>query len=142
MSAQTARLLIAGVLFLHGIAHLGALAAQVMNRLGYETGRWATARFWLFPSLAPATATMVAGVFWVVSAIGFVAAAMSFWGVLLPGELWRQLSVASAIVSAVGITLVLGTWPAFNTTAALAVNITVLVALLVVHWPPVGLFGK
>ncbi len=48
----------------------------------------------------------------------------------------------AAIVSAVGITLALGTWPAFNTTAALGVNIATLVVLLLVQWPPVGLFGK
>ncbi len=139
---QTARLVIVGVLFLHGIAHLGALAAQVTHRLGQETGRWATARFWLFPSLSPDAATIIAGVFWVVSAIGFVAAAASFWGVLVPGGLWRQLAVASSVVSATGILLALGTWPAFNTTAALGANIAVLVSLLLVHWPPVGLFGK
>ncbi len=142
MSPQTARLVIAGVLLLHGIAHLGALTAQVMHRLGYETGRWATARLWLFPSLSPASATVVAAIFWVVSTIGFVAAAASFWGILVPGDLWRQLAVASSVVSASGILLVLGTWPAFNATAALGANVAVLVSLLLVHWPPVGLFGK
>lgn len=142
MSAQTIRLLIAGVLFLHGIAHLGALAALLVNRGGHDTDGWLPARSWLFPSLAPDAATTVASAFWVLSAIGFVAAALSFWGLLIPGDLWRQLAVASSIVSATGIALFLGTWPVFNTTAALGINIAVLVALLWLHWPPIELFGK
>ncbi len=50
MSAQTITLLIAGVLFLHGIAHLGALAALLVNRGGHNTDGWRPARSWLFPS--------------------------------------------------------------------------------------------
>ncbi|MGH2605534.1 MAG: hypothetical protein ACRDG5_02985, partial [Anaerolineales bacterium] len=87
------------------------------------------------------TATAVATAFWVLSAIGFVTAALSFWG-LIPGDIWRQLGVASSIVSATGIGLFLGTWPAFNTTAALGVNIAVLVALVGLHWPPIEMFAK
>jgi len=140
MSTQTIRLLVAGVLFLHGIAHLGALAALLVNRGGHNTDGWLPARSWLFPSLAPAT--FAASAFWVLSAIGFVAAALSFWGLLIPGGLWRQLAVASSILSATGIVLFLGTWPVFNTTAALGVNIAVIMALLWLHWPPIELFGK
>jgi len=142
MPPQTIKLLIAGLLFLHGIAHLGALAALLVNRAGSDTDGWLPARSWLSPSLAPGAATTVALTFWVLSAIGFVAAALSFWGLLIPGDLWRQLAVASSIVSATGIALFLGTWPVFNTTAALGVNIAVLVALVWLHWPPIEMFAK
>ena len=37
---------------------------------------------------------------------------------------------------AVGIVLFFGTWPMFNTVAALGVNAVVLVALLILHWTP------
>jgi hypothetical protein len=67
--------------------------------------------------------------------LGFVVAALSFWGIGLPGEAWRSLAIGSAIVSLVGITLFFGTWPPFNTLAALAVNIAVLVSLLWLRWP-------
>jgi hypothetical protein len=69
------------------------------------------------------------------SMVGFVAAALSFWGLVLPGEAWRPLAIASAVVSLVGITLFFGTWPRFNTLAALVVNVAVLVSLLLLHWP-------
>lgn len=142
MSTQTIKLVIAGLLLLHGIAHLGALAALLVNRAGGDTDGWLPARSWLSPSLAPDTGTAVATAFWVLSAIGFVAAALSFWGLLLPEDLWRQLAVASSVVSALGIGLFLGTWPVFNTTAALGVNIAVLVALVGLHWPPIEMFAK
>jgi hypothetical protein len=73
--------------------------------------------------------------------IGFVIVALSFWGVLVPGELWKPLGAVSAIVSLVGIVLFFGTWPMFNTLAALAVNIAVLVAIWI-HWPPESLFAQ
>lgn len=96
MSTQTIKLVIAGLLFLHGIAHLGALAALLVNRAGGNTDGWLPARSWLSPSLAPGASTTVASAFWVLSAVGFVAAALFFWGLLVPGELWRQLAVASS----------------------------------------------
>jgi hypothetical protein len=142
MSVQTISLVIVAVLFLHGIAHLGALAALLVNWRGHDTDGWRSARSWILPSLAPSAATTVASAFWVLSAIGFVAAAMSFWGVLFPGDLWRQLAVVSSIVSGIGIIIFLGRWPVFNTTAALGVNIAVLVARFWLNWPPVELFGK
>lgn len=74
--------------------------------------------------------------------IGFVAAAMSFWGILVPGDAWRQLALASSIVSILGITFFFGTWPTFNTLAALAMNTAVLVTQLWLHWPPRTMFGK
>jgi hypothetical protein len=40
------------------------------------------------------------------------------------------------VVSGVGIVLFFGTWPMFNTLAALAVNGAVLVALVVLRWTP------
>lgn len=60
----------------------------------------------------------------------------------MPGDVWRQLATASAIVSTLGIVLFFGTWPTFNTIAALAVNIAVLVTQFWLHWPPQAMFGK
>jgi hypothetical protein len=44
-------------------------------------------------------------------------------------------------VSILGITLFLGTWPVFNTVAALAMNIAVLVSQLWLRWPPQAVYG-
>ena len=135
MSADTARGLVFGALVIHGLGHGGALGALIWMALrpSDPTGGWQAARSWLLPAL-PA-ATPIAGAFWIVAMLGFVVAALSFWGIGLPGEAWRSVAIGSAIVSLVGITLFFGTWPPFNTLAALAVNIAVLVSLLWLRWP-------
>jgi hypothetical protein len=142
MSVETIRILIAAVLLLHGLGHVGAIVALVVVGRGLPAGPWRPARSWLWPSFPPHAATALAVVFWLLSAAGFTASAMSFWGVLISGDLWRQLAVASSGVSIVGIAVFFGIWPLFNTLAALAVNIIVLVTQLWTHWPPLSMFGK
>lgn len=144
MSDQALKIIIGGALLLHGLGHGGALGALIWIALrpGTDTGGWKAARSWLFPSLKAPAVTILAGVFWLLALIGFVAAALSFWGILLPGDVWRPAAVASAIVSILGIALYLGTWPVFNTLAALGMNVAVLVALLWLHWPPPAMFGS
>ena len=144
MAPQTIKLIIAGVLVLHGLGHIGALMAIVVNwaNRGTATGAWLPAHSWLAPSLPAQTARAIASAFWVLAAVGFVAASMSFWGIVVPGAAWRQLAIASSVVSTLGILLFLGTWPTFNTVAALAVNASVLVTQLFVLWPPLSMFGK
>jgi hypothetical protein len=142
MSDQMLKLLIGGVLLVHGLGHGGALGALLWIRFrpGSSTGDWAAARTWLMPALPAETAATLASAFWVASMVGFVIAALSFWGVLLPSTVWTAVAVASAVISLAGIVLFIGTWPAFNTVAALAVNIAVLVAVWS-HWPPQSVLG-
>lgn len=143
MGSQTVKLLVAAVLFLHGLGHGGAFVAELVARGGRaDTGAWRAARLWALPSLSVSSATAVAGVVWSLSLVGFVAAALAFWGWLLPPAMWRELAVASAIVSFMGIVLFFGTWPAFNTLAALAVDLAVLVTQLWAHWPAHATFGR
>ncbi len=144
MSDQTIKLIAAGVLLVHGLGHGGALAALTWIRLrpGTPTGGWLAARSWLVPSLPADTATTIASALWIVSLTGFVIAAMSFWGVVVPGSVWRPLAVVVALVSATGIVVFFGTWPMFNTLAALGVNVAVLVAVVWLHWPPQAVFGR
>ena len=144
MSDQMLRLVIGGVLLVHGLGHGGALAALVWARLrpGANTGNWLPARSWLVPLLPADTAMKVASACWIVALMGFVIAALSFWGILVPGGVWQPLAVGTALVSLAGIALFLGTWPVFNTVAALGVNVAVLVAVLWLHWPPATLFAR
>ena len=136
MSDQVVRLVSFVVLLAHGLGHGGALGAMawIALRPGSDTGAWTAARSWLWPSVAPGTATLVASAFWIVSLVGFVVAALSFW--FGGGDTWRAMAIGSALVSGVGIVLFLGNWPMFNTLAALAVNAAVLVALVVLRWTP------
>jgi hypothetical protein len=136
------RLVLGGVLLLHGLGHGGALGALAwMQRFGPGgTGAWKSARSWLVPSLPASTATLIASAFWASALAGFVLTGLSFWGIL-PIGWWQSLAVASAAVSMAGIILFFGNWPLFNTLAALAVNAGVLVAVLWLRWPPESVFA-
>jgi hypothetical protein len=144
MSDQRIKLIAAGVLLLHGLGHGGALGALAWIQLspGSDTGAWLAARSWLVPALSANTATTLASVFWIVAMVGFVVAAMSLFGVVFPSSVWQPLAVVSAVVSIVGIVLFFGTWPMFNTIAALGVNAVVLVAVLWLHWPSEAMAGR
>lgn len=142
MSDQLLRTVLGGVLLLHGLGHGGAIGALAwIAHFGPgKTGDWHAARSWLLPDLAPTAATTIACVAWALALVGFVAAALAFWGVVLPQGAWSSLALASAIVSATGIVLFLGNWPTFNTLAALAVNVGVIGALWL-RWPPQAVLG-
>jgi hypothetical protein len=142
MSDQMLKLVIGGVLLVHGLGHGGALGALLWIRLrpGSSTGDWAAARTWLMPALPAETAATLASAFWIAALVGFVMAALSFWGLVLPVAVWQSVALGSAVISLIGIGLFLGTWPAFNTIAALAVNVAVLMAVWI-HWPPQSVFG-
>lgn len=121
MSSQMLSWLIAGALFVHGVGHL----------LGF----WMPVRCWLLPGASEKMRRAISSVFWIVSLVGFVAASLSFLGILLPGDLWQGLAVVSACVSLLGLVLFIGNWPVFNTAGALGMNIAVLVTQLWLGWP-------
>ena len=144
MSDQTIKFIAAGALLLHGLGHGGALGALAWVQVspGSNTGAWLAARSWLVPSLSADAATLLGRAFWIASLMGFVITAMSFWGVVVPSEVWRPLAVASALLSAAGIVLFFGTWPMFNTLAALGMNVAVLAAVLWLRWPTEAMLGR
>jgi hypothetical protein len=144
MSDQMLKLVITGALALHGLGHGGAVGALawIAARPGTDTGAWRAAQSWLLPGLSAETATAVASAFWILSLVGFVAAALGAWEILVPADAWRPLAAVAAVVSMVGIVVFIGTWPAFNTVAALGMNVAVLVALLGMRWPPETIFGR
>jgi len=128
MSTQILRILIAGALFVHGVGH--------------TMGFWMPARSWLFPNLGEPTSRTISSTFWILAALGFLAALLGFLGVLVPPNLWRPLAVGTAFLSILGLVLFWGTWPAFNTIAAFGMNLTVLFTQLWLSWPPTSMFGK
>lgn len=142
MSPQLIKILIAGVLLVHGLGHGGAIGALIAIDRGMPGGKWQAARSWLFPGLNPQAAKIIAITFWVLSLLGFLAAGLSFWGILIPGNLWRPLALIFAFISFIGITLFWGRWPMFNTLAAQAVNLAVIITQLWLHWPSLDMFGK
>jgi len=150
LSNGTIRVLIAGALFVHGVALVVAIVALVRQAAGAAASSWPTMRSRLLPSLTPRSAAAIAIPFWAVSGIGFMIAAMSFWGTAVPDGAWRKLAVGAAIVSLVRILIFTGIWPGalsggrsvLDTSIAVAFNLIVLVALLLLHWPSASMFGR
>jgi hypothetical protein len=142
MPTQLIKIIIPVLLLLHGLGHGGASGALIAIDRGTPSGKWLPARSWLLPNITPRAAKVIAFFFWLLSLLGFVAAALSFWGLLIPGDLWRTLALIFAFISLVGIVLFWGTWPMFNTLAAQAVNLAVIITQLLLHWPAKELLGK
>ena len=75
VESRTVRLLVAAVLGLHGLGHGGAFVAELLARSARaDTGAGRAARWWVLPSRTVPAATALAGVFWTLSLVGFVAA--------------------------------------------------------------------
>lgn len=121
MSPQMIRLLIAGVLLVHGIGH--------------TLGIWKPAQSLPFVTISAPTLRLIGGIVWVIIALGFTIAALSFYGILFPISWWRPLAIVFAIVSLVSLLLFGRSWPAFNFIAAIAMNIAILVVLLWLDGP-------
>jgi hypothetical protein len=150
MSPQTIKLIVTAILLLHGVAHGRAFSCLAQTAAGGGSKAWIPVRSWLFPKASNKTAAAIAAVFWLLATLGFVAAALGFWGFILPGAYWRQIAVVSAIISTLGTILFSGIWPGapdmrlstIDTIISLVVNAVVLVALLFLQWPPMTMFGK
>jgi hypothetical protein len=148
MSPDTIKLIITAVLFLHGVAHVWAVFQNLPQATNPSAKPAIPVRSWLFPKLSPRPAAIAAGVYWLLSGIGFIVAALSFWNAPATG-LWRQLAVGSALISTIGIVLFSGIWPGapnrqlsnLDTIIALVVNIAVFIFVLVLNWPPYEMFG-
>jgi hypothetical protein len=108
MSLLLIKFFIPLVILLHGLGHGGAIGALIAIDRGVPSGKWLSARSWLLPDLAPQMAKVMAIAFWMISLLGFVAAALSFWGILIPSDLWRTLALIFAFISFIGILLFWG----------------------------------
>ncbi len=126
MSTNTIRILIAGALLVHGIGHTLGLFMPV--------------RSWLIPNAGESVLRTIRNILWVLIAVGFVLSCPGFLGVVIPTDWWRPLAVVFAFISLLGLGFFWGTWPAFNTIGALAMNVVILVTQLWLHWPPIDMF--
>lgn len=134
----------------HGIAHAIALGGLIGQSAGGASASQVVIRSWLLPGLGPNAAAASAIPFWLVATVGFLLAALSFWGILIPDAPWRQIAAASAIASLIGVAFLAGTWPGsptelrsiLNSGIAVTMNVAVLLTQLWLHWPAQAVFGK
>ena len=129
------RILIALVLFAHGIGHvmgpLQSFNVAVINPVWHGDS-------WLLSGLGTTATQLVGLAVWSVALVGFVAAAAVVMG-WLPADWWTPLAVGSAVVSLVGIALFPVAFPTFSTIGAALVDVIVLAAIAWQHWTPAAL---
>ncbi|GAB4440590.1 MAG: hypothetical protein Kow00120_08800 [Anaerolineae bacterium] len=126
-----------GIFFvLHGLVHLlyfgqSARLFALQPGMVWPDGAWLFARL-----LGNRTTQTLASISCVLAAIGFVAGGV---GVFASQDWWRPVAVASAAFSAVLFALF---WDGKAQKlhdkggVGLLINLAILVALLVLHWPP------
>jgi hypothetical protein len=140
MSVTTLGIIIALVLFIHGIGHVMALI-PILGLGATET--W-NAQSWLLTGLIGDTISRGIGfILFGAALVGFVGAALGLMDWLFPHDWWRTLAIVSAVISLIAIALF---WNAFvtlfpNKIGALAVDVAVLIGLLVVNWPTEAQLG-
>lgn len=129
-------LILAVVLFAHGVGHVLFLAPAL------RVADWAgqTGHSWLLTAtMGDSPSRAIAAVIWTASIVLFVAGAA---GLLAGQAWWRPITVAGAIVSLVGLVVF---WDGIATTSAvfaIVVDVLVLVALVVAHWPSTDAIGS
>ena len=133
MSGSTLRFVTAVVLIAHGIGHFMGILSAIGVRLTPKS----SSRSWLFTNLVGDTGARAIGVvIWLSALLGFLGAGMSLLGWFFPQNLWQPLAIVSAIISLIGLVFF---WNAFatilNKVGALGVDVAVLGALLIFHWP-------
>jgi len=134
MSPDVARWVLAVVVFAHGVGHV-LFAPMLAGTMKLD----ATGHSWLLTGLVGdgptrALATLVAAV---VTAAFVVAAG----GIVLQTSWWRGIAVGGALGSIVLVGVMWDGIPTSPAAAALAFDVVVLAALLVVHWPSTELIG-
>jgi hypothetical protein len=128
------KLIIALVLLAHGIGHSMGLL-QIFN-VAVTNPAW-RGESWLLGSSAGSTAvaSVIGGIVWTASIVGFAALAAVVMG-WLPDTWWAPLAVGSATVSLIGLLLFPLAFPTISSIGAFAVDAVVLVAVLWANWEP------
>lgn len=135
MSAGTWRTIIAVALVGHGVGHVYFLVPALgIAKWGQEV------RSWLLSPIAGGILTRPLGsLLWILVTAGFIAAG---FGAYARHPWWRDVALASSAVSLLTIGIFATGLPVSPTINPVVFNVAVLIALLVLHWPPAELIGS
>ena len=134
MSGDWLRWVLGIVVIAHGVGHV--LFMPLLNgALRLETD----GRSWLVgPVLGDGATSVLASVLAGVAGVAFVAAGV---GIVVQAPWWRTLAISASILSIVVIVALWNGVPTSSAAFALAFDVVVLVALVVVHWPSAETIG-
>lgn len=131
--------LTAGFLLIHGMLHAWVGSGTTKDSSGNLIG-WSGQSWLLSKSLAEKTVRTIGIILWAVTTIGFIGAGI---GVFVQQEWWRTLACLSA---AIGFIVLVLSWDSLMPTPWYYImgpilNAAILLALLVVQWPPIEVIG-
>jgi hypothetical protein len=125
--------IVAIFVILHGLTH--SIMAMVPSPNAPDAG-FATffsgLGSWLFTGLSESASKTIATILAVIATLGFVAAGLALFGILVPFDWWRILAIASAVVS---LLLVVIFWHPYLI-VGLLIDVAVLVTLIFTDWSP------
>jgi len=133
------RILIGVLLVLHGVIH--GILAVIPNPDAAKPvaatffSEWA--RSWLQSGLSGRALQTIANALAVIAGVGFLAAGLSMFDLILPHDWWRALAIASSVVSLVLCALF---WNVYLIVGPV-VAVGIIVALVFVHWPTEAALG-
>ncbi len=140
MSSDVLRLLLFGVLLVHGLGQmLGVMAA-----LGYsKLDDWSSYSWLLSDLLGDPLSRAICFVIFLIPLIGFNVAALALMSWLFPHDWWRPLALISSVTSLVALALYWHAFPKFfpNKIGSIAVNVAILISFLIVDWPTEAAIG-
>lgn len=129
MSTSTVRLLTGLILIVHGIGHAMAFfpALSIASTENWHYRSWLLGGF-----LGDAASRVVIIVLFAIPFVGFIAAGLGVFNVLVPHDWWPMPAIVSAIVGMIALALFWNAFATFfpNKIGAIAVNLAVLWALL------------
>ncbi|MFC2081499.1 hypothetical protein ACFLR8_04745 [Bacteroidota bacterium] len=132
MAKQTITTIVLIVFLVHGMGHFQGVITSIWLKASSRS----TAVSWLLQGLGKRTNRILCFLLYLLPALGFIAAAMSFRGWILPESAWHDLALYSAFVSMAGLILFPNALAMiFNKIGALAVNLITMYSLLGEHWP-------
>jgi hypothetical protein len=129
MEVPMLRLALATLVLAHGVGHILFLgpALRLVDWAGQTSHSWL-----LSAPLGDVPSRAVAGVVWSVSIVLFVGGVA---GYVTDAPWWRGAAVAASLVSLAGVVLFWDGLAMASAAMALTVDVVILVALLLAHWP-------
>jgi hypothetical protein len=127
MMSTLARLILAIVIGAHGLGHILFLV-PLLGRADW--GQPAQSWLWGRGGLAKGVGSLI----WLVAILGLAAAAV---GLFQMTDWWRAVAIVAALVSTAGLLLFWVSPPGSPVVSALVLNLLVLAALVIFHWPSV-----
>jgi hypothetical protein len=133
------RILIGVLLVLHGVIH--GILAMLPNPSAAKPvaatffSEWASP--WLRGMLSGSALQILATVLAAIAGVGFLAAGLAMFDILLPHDWWRALAIASSVVSLILCVLFWNTYLIVG--PVVAIGIIVVVGLI--QWPTEGMLG-